>query len=86
MLAARILGPNRIEPVEVETRKPAPGEALVRVESCGFRGSDFGIVSGKHPRARAPAHNLLPLPADYLAPLGALLAPAAGTRRKQVLT
>ncbi|MCP5114123.1 MAG: alcohol dehydrogenase catalytic domain-containing protein [bacterium] len=155
MPAARFPAPNRIEPVEVEARKPAPGEATVRVESCGFCGSDFGVVSGKHPRAMAPltighevsgevveadvgaglaagtrvvlyslvacgrcrlcqtgqrhvcrtsrvfdfdsdggmadfltapVHNLLPLPADFPAPRGALLAPAAGTRRKQVLT
>jgi len=48
------LGPERIEPVVVETRKPAREEALVRVEACGFCGSDIGIVSGRHPRAKPP--------------------------------
>jgi D-arabinose 1-dehydrogenase-like Zn-dependent alcohol dehydrogenase len=37
-------------------RKPdlAEGEALPRVEVCGFCGSDLGIVAGVHPRAREP--------------------------------
>jgi threonine dehydrogenase-like Zn-dependent dehydrogenase len=29
-------------------------EALVKVEACGFCGSDLGIVAGVHPRAKAP--------------------------------
>ncbi len=54
MLAARYLGPNRIEPVEID--KPAPGseEALIQVEACGMCGSDLGIFAGLHPRAKAP--------------------------------
>lgn len=54
MLAARYLGPNRIEPVETPIPNIARGEALVRVEACGFCGSDLGIVSGVHPRAPVP--------------------------------
>lgn len=54
MLAARYLGPNRIEPLEVEKPRLAEGLALIRVEACGFCGSDLGIVAGVHPRAREP--------------------------------
>lgn len=54
MLAARYLGPDRIEPVDVPLGQPGPGEALIRIEACGFCGSDIGIISGMHPRARAP--------------------------------
>jgi 2-desacetyl-2-hydroxyethyl bacteriochlorophyllide A dehydrogenase len=54
MLAARYLGLNRIEPVEVRFPKLAAGDALVKVEACGFCGSDLGIVGGFHPRAKAP--------------------------------
>src|SRR5579884_4425513 len=54
MLAARYLAPNRIEPVEIPKPRPGFAEALVRVKACGFCGSDIGIVSGVHPRAKAP--------------------------------
>lgn len=54
MLAARYLGPNRVEPVDTPIPDLSPGEALVRVEACGFCGSDLGIVAGVHPRARVP--------------------------------
>jgi (R,R)-butanediol dehydrogenase/meso-butanediol dehydrogenase/diacetyl reductase len=54
MLAARYLGPDRIEPVEVPVPGVGPGEALVRVDACGFCGSDIGIISGVHPRATFP--------------------------------
>lgn len=54
MLAARYLGPNRIEPREVPLPAIGPGEALIRVEACGFCGSDINIVAGTHPRAQAP--------------------------------
>ncbi len=54
MLAARYLGPNRIETQELP--RPAIGrdEALLKVQACGFCGSDIGIISGVHPRAKAP--------------------------------
>jgi (R,R)-butanediol dehydrogenase/meso-butanediol dehydrogenase/diacetyl reductase len=54
MLAARYLGPDRIETEEVERPALGPGEALVQVEACGFCGSDINIVAGTHPRAKAP--------------------------------
>lgn len=54
MLAARYTGPNRIEPEEVARPAIGADEALVRVEACGFCGSDLNIVAGTHPRAKAP--------------------------------
>ena len=54
MLAARYLGPERLEAVEVAVPAIGAGEALVAVEACGFCGSDLSIVAGTHPRARAP--------------------------------
>jgi threonine dehydrogenase-like Zn-dependent dehydrogenase len=54
MLAARYLGPRRIEPVETPVPVIEHGEALIRVDACGFCGSDIGIISGVHPRAREP--------------------------------
>jgi (R,R)-butanediol dehydrogenase / meso-butanediol dehydrogenase / diacetyl reductase len=54
MLAAQYLGPNRINPVEIPKPAPEPEEALIKVEACGMCGSDLGIFSGLHPRARAP--------------------------------
>lgn len=54
MLAARYLGPNRFEPMEVPVPTSGPDEALIQVEACGFCGSDLGIVTGTHPRSRPP--------------------------------
>lgn len=54
MLAARYLGPRRLEPVETPVPAIGDGEALIRVDACGFCGSDIGIISGVHPRAREP--------------------------------
>ena len=54
MLAARYLGPDRIEAEQVSLPEIGAGEALVQVEACGFCGSDINIVAGTHPRARAP--------------------------------
>jgi (R,R)-butanediol dehydrogenase / meso-butanediol dehydrogenase / diacetyl reductase len=54
MLAARYLGPNQIEAREVPLPSIEAGDALIRVEACGFCGSDINIVAGTHPRARAP--------------------------------
>lgn len=54
MLAARYLGPNQIEAREVSLPSIQAGEALIRVEACGFCGSDINIVAGTHPRATAP--------------------------------
>ncbi|MGD1062944.1 MAG: alcohol dehydrogenase catalytic domain-containing protein [Terracidiphilus sp.] len=54
MLAARYLAPNQIEPVDVPLPALGENEALVKVEACGFCGSDLSIVAGVHPRARGP--------------------------------
>jgi 2-desacetyl-2-hydroxyethyl bacteriochlorophyllide A dehydrogenase len=54
MLAARYLAPNRIEPVEVPIVPIGADDALIKVRACGFCGSDIGIISGVHPRARPP--------------------------------
>jgi threonine dehydrogenase-like Zn-dependent dehydrogenase len=77
MLAARYLGPNRLEPVEVPAPSIETGDALVRIKACGFCGSDIGIVSGVHPRARAPltiGHECSGIVAEIAAP-GTDLAP-----------
>jgi (R,R)-butanediol dehydrogenase / meso-butanediol dehydrogenase / diacetyl reductase len=54
MMAARYLGPRRIEAVDVPIPVVGLEEALIRVAACGFCGSDIGIVSGVHPRAQEP--------------------------------
>lgn len=54
MLAARYLGPHHLEPVEIAVPEIGKEEALIKVEACGFCGSDLGILAGIHPRARAP--------------------------------
>lgn len=45
------------EKVEVQERPPAElkeGQVRIKVHYCGICGSDIGIFSGKHPRAKAP--------------------------------
>ncbi len=54
MLAARYLGPDRIEAEQIRLPQIGPGESLIQVEACGFCGSDLNIVAGTHPRAQAP--------------------------------
>ena len=54
MLAARYLGPHRLEAEEVLVPVIGDEEALLQVEACGFCGSDINIVAGTHPRAKAP--------------------------------
>jgi len=54
MLAARYLGPNRVQAEETVVPELGEEEALVEVEACGFCGSDINIVAGTHPRAKAP--------------------------------
>ena len=54
MLAARYLGPGRIEAERVSVPQIDAGEALIQVDACGFCGSDLNIVAGTHPRARPP--------------------------------
>jgi 2-desacetyl-2-hydroxyethyl bacteriochlorophyllide A dehydrogenase len=54
MLAARYLGPNRIETQDVPIPVIGNDDALIQVEACGFCGSDINIMAGTHPRAKAP--------------------------------
>src|SRR5580658_1408036 len=54
MIAARYMGPDRIEPAEGLLPEIGNEEALIEVEACGFCGSDINIVAGTHPRAKAP--------------------------------
>ena len=54
MIAARYLGPERLEALEIPVPVPGEGEALVAVDACGFCGTDLSIVGGTHPRAKAP--------------------------------
>jgi (R,R)-butanediol dehydrogenase / meso-butanediol dehydrogenase / diacetyl reductase len=54
MLAARYLGPKRIETEVVPIPVIGSDEALIQVEACGFCGSDMNIMAGTHPRAKAP--------------------------------
>jgi 2-desacetyl-2-hydroxyethyl bacteriochlorophyllide A dehydrogenase len=54
MLAARYLGPGRIETEVVPIPAIGSEEALIQVEACGFCGSDLNILAGTHPRAKAP--------------------------------
>jgi 2-desacetyl-2-hydroxyethyl bacteriochlorophyllide A dehydrogenase len=54
MLAVRYLGPNHIQLIDMPMLQASAEEALVKVEACGFCGSDLGIVAGVHPRAKGP--------------------------------
>lgn len=54
MKALQYMGAKKVEVREVPMIPPAPGQARIRVTYCGVCGSDIGIYSGKHPRAKAP--------------------------------
>ena len=54
MKALQYVGAKKVEVREVPMIPPAPGQARIRVTYCGVCGSDIGIYSGKHPRAKAP--------------------------------
>ncbi|RYD04762.1 hypothetical protein N752_12620 [Desulforamulus aquiferis] len=54
MKAAVYLGKEEIGLKEVERPSLNPDEVLIRIHSAGICGSDLGIYSGKHPRAKAP--------------------------------
>ena len=47
-------GPEKINVREVPLKEIKSGEARIKVTYCGVCGSDIGIFSGKHPRAKAP--------------------------------
>ncbi len=54
MKALQYVCARRVEVRDVPEIPPAPGQARIRVTYCGVCGSDIGIYSGKHPRAKAP--------------------------------
>lgn len=54
MKALQYMGAKKVEIREVPVLPPAPGQARIKVTYCGVCGSDIGIYSGKHPRAKAP--------------------------------
>lgn len=54
MKALQYVGAKKVEVKDVPVIPPAPGQAKIRVTYCGVCGSDIGIYSGKHPRAKAP--------------------------------
>ena len=54
MTAARWLGPDSVEVVEVPVPEIPAGWALIKVAYDGICGTDLSIVHGKHPRAAAP--------------------------------
>lgn len=47
-------GAERVEVCDVPKPVPREGQALLHVKYCGICGSDIGIYSGSHPRAKAP--------------------------------
>ncbi len=47
-------GPEKAEVCDVPQATLLPGQARIKVSYCGVCGSDIGIYSGKHPRAKAP--------------------------------
>ena len=54
MKALVYTGSESVEVREVPLAPLAPGQARLKVTYCGVCGSDIGIYSGKHPRAKAP--------------------------------
>lgn len=54
MKALQYISANKVEVRDVPIIPLAPGQARIRVTYCGVCGSDIGIYSGKHPRAKAP--------------------------------
>lgn len=54
MKALVYTGPETVEVRDVAEPSPRKGAVKVRMVYCGICGSDIGIFSGKHPRAKAP--------------------------------
>ncbi|MBU3183175.1 zinc-dependent alcohol dehydrogenase [Clostridium psychrophilum] len=47
-------GPQEVRVKEMDVPELKDGQVRIRVKYCGVCGSDIGIYSGKHPRAKAP--------------------------------
>ena len=54
MKALVYTGPEKVEVKDLPMPQPKAGAAKVKITYCGICGSDIGIFSGKHPRAKAP--------------------------------
>lgn len=54
MKALVYASPEKVEVRDVPEGAKCPGAVKVRMIYCGICGSDIGIFSGKHPRAKAP--------------------------------
>jgi threonine dehydrogenase-like Zn-dependent dehydrogenase len=54
MKALVYTGPESVEVREVPVPALSDGQVRIRVTYCGICGSDIGIYTGKHPRAKAP--------------------------------
>ena len=54
MKALVYTGPNSAEVRDVPAPSAKEGEVELDIQFCGVCGSDIGIYSGKHPRAKAP--------------------------------
>lgn len=72
MFKAVTLAPGRIEIRQTPEPVPAPGQAVVRVETVGLCGGDFSTFTGHHPYVRYPqtqGHEFVgivdSLPSDY---------------------
>lgn len=69
MLAAVLKEVNRLVLEEVPTPQPGPGEALVRIQACGFCQTDYKAISGRRTNVTFP---LIPghEPAGVVAAIG----------------
>lgn len=54
MRRARVVEAGRVVVERVPRLSPGPGEAIVRVTSCGLCGSDATMSTGRHPVIRPP--------------------------------
>ncbi|MCI8599721.1 MAG: alcohol dehydrogenase catalytic domain-containing protein [Lachnospiraceae bacterium] len=54
MKALVYTGPEKVEVQDLPIPELKEGQVRIRVTYCGICGSDIGIYSGKHPRAKAP--------------------------------
>ena len=54
MHAAVLMGPDKLEIIEVPTPKPGPADVLIRVESCALCSTDVALIS--HPLPGQPPY------------------------------